>query len=95
MKLLSIQPSTRKEKKMMALFDNEGRAKTIHFGSKGADDFTITKDKQQRERYIARHKANEDWTKPDSAGALSRFILWGDSTNIHTNIAQFKKRFNL
>jgi hypothetical protein len=95
MKLLTIQPSTKADKKMMAMFENNGRTKTIHFGSKGMDDYTITKDREQRERYIARHQANEDWNKPDTAGALSRWILWGDSTSIHKNIADFKKRFGL
>ena len=95
MKLLTIQPSTKADKKMMAMFENNGRKKTIHFGSYGMDDYTITKDKEQRERYITRHRANEDWNKPDSAGALSRWILWGDSTSIHKNIADFKKRFGV
>ena len=95
MKLVSIEPSKKPAKKMTATFENNGRKKTIHFGSYGMDDYTITKDKEQRERYITRHRANEDWNKPDSAGALSRWILWGDSTSIHKNIADFKKRFGL
>ena len=28
-----------------------------------------------------------------TAGALSRWILWGDSKNINTNIKMFKKKF--
>jgi hypothetical protein len=95
MKLLSIQPSEKPDKKMKAMFEVNGRTRTIHFGQKKADDYTITKDRDQRDRYIMRHKANENWNKPDSAGALSRWILWGNSTNIHTNIAEFKKKFNL
>ena len=80
---------------MMALFDNNGRARTVHFGSRGADDYTITKDKEQRERYLARHKKDLDTKDPTRAGFLSYYILWGDSTNIHKNIAEFKKKFNL
>lgn len=95
MKLVSIQPSAKADKKYVANFEDKGRSKTIHFGSKGMDDYTITKDKEQRERYLTRHRANENWNKPDSAGALSRWILWGDSTSINKNIAVFKKRFNL
>ncbi len=95
MKLLTVQPSSKPDKKMMAMFEVNGRTRTIHFGQKKADDYTITKDKDQRDRYIMRHKSREDWTKPDSAGALSRWILWGNSTSIHTNIAEFKKKFNL
>lgn len=95
MKLLSIVPSDKPDKKMKAMFEVNGRTRTIHFGQKKADDYTITKDKDQRDRYLMRHKAREDWNKPDSAGALSKWILWGNSTNIHTNIAEFKKKFNL
>ena len=95
MKLLSIQPSEKPDKKMKAMFEVNGRTRTIHFGQKKADDYTLTKDKDQRDRYIMRHKTNENWNKPDSAGALSRWVLWGNSTNIHTNIAEFKKKFNL
>ena len=95
MKLLSIVPSEKPDKKMKAMFEVNGRTRTIHFGQKKADDYTITKDKDQRERYLTRHKTREDWNKPDSAGALSKWILWGNSTNIHTNIAEFKKKFNL
>jgi hypothetical protein len=95
MKLLTIQPSNRAGKKMMAMFDINGRSKTVHFGQKGADDYTITKDKEQRERYLDRHRAREDWADPTSAGALARWILWGPSTSIHDNIRTFKDRFNL
>jgi hypothetical protein len=95
MKLLSIVPSDKPDKKMKAMFEVNGRTRTIHFGQSKADDYTITKNKDQRERYLTRHKAREDWNKPDSAGALSKWILWGNSTNIHTNIAEFKKKFNL
>jgi hypothetical protein len=95
MKLVRIGKSTKAGKKMMAVFETDGRTKTIHFGSAGMDDYTITKDKEQRERYLNRHRANEDWNKPDSAGALSRWILWGDSTSITKNVADFKKRFAL
>ena len=38
----------------MAVFDNNGRKKTTHFGAKGMDDYTITHDANQRDRYRAR-----------------------------------------
>lgn len=94
MKLISIKPSTKSDKKMMAVFENNGRTKTVHFGSKGMDDFTKTRDEEQKKRYLARHRANENWNKPDSAGALSRWILWNKPTR-QASIADFKKRFNL
>ena len=97
MRLISISESPKTDKKLMAVFENSEtkRKKTIHFGAKGMDDYTITKDKAQRERYLTRHVKNENWNNPVSAGALSRFILWGASTSRATNIAEYRRRFNL
>jgi len=79
-------------KKYRAIFDN---GRHTDFGQHSADDYTKTHDKNQRQRYLTRHRANEDWTNPYKAGTLSKFILWGDSTDINVNIANYKKRFNL
>ena len=96
MKLVKIVQSDKRGKKLMAVFDtNNGRTKTIHFGQASADDYTIRKDKEQRTRYLSRHRNNENWSKPDTAGSLSRYILWGDSTSKQENIASFRRRFNL
>jgi len=68
--------------------------KHTDFGSKGMDDYTKPPhDKAQRARYLARHRANENWSNPRSAGSLSRHILWGDSTSIQANLASFKSKF--
>jgi hypothetical protein len=79
----------------MAVFDNDGRKKTVHFGAKGMDDYTITKDKEQRERYRTRHAKDLTTKDPSRAGFLSYYILWGDSTSRATNISSYKRRFNL
>lgn len=95
MKLLKIVKSDKPEKKMMAVFETDSkRTKTIHFGQKNADDYTITKDRAQMERYLTRHRANEQWSKADSAGALSRYVLWS-ATTLEEGIRNYKKRFNL
>jgi len=91
-----IKKSDKAGKKLMAVFTKDnGRTKTTHFGSAGMDDYTKTKDKAQRKRYLDRHRKNENWSNPESAGALSRWILWGPSTSRQENIRSFKKRFNL
>lgn len=92
-----IKSSTKEGKKMMATFSNSkgGRTKTIHYGSAGMDDYTKTRDKAQRSRYISRHRRNENWEVADTAGSLSRWILWGPSTSKRENISSFKRRFNL
>jgi len=76
----------------MAIFDN-GK-KTIHFGAKNMDDYTISKDKEQRERYIARHRSREDWTVCNTAGSLSYHILWSEPTRTEA-IRKYKSKFNL
>jgi len=96
MKLISITPSSSPGKKLMAKFlTDTGREKTTHFGSSGMDDYTLTQDKEQRERYRTRHKKDLETGDPTRAGFLSFWILWGDSTSRAANIAAYKKRFNL
>lgn len=78
--------------KYVGVFDDK---KHIPFGAKGYEDYTMHKNKLRRERYLNRHRSREDWTNPQTAGALSKYILWGESTNLQKNIQLFKKRFNL
>ena len=88
-----IKKSTKPQKKMMAIFTlKNGRKKTTHFGQAGAPDYTITKDKEQKARYIKRHRKNENWNNPVSAGALSRWILWEKESKA-ASITDYKKRF--
>jgi hypothetical protein len=95
-KLIKITKSTKPDKKMMAVFQNEdGSTKTTHFGAKGMDDYTITKDKEQRDRYRERHAKDLETKDPTRAGYLSFHILWGDSTSKRENIKNYKKKFNL
>jgi hypothetical protein len=86
-----IKPSTRKDKRYMAIFHDNS---TIHFGLKGGQTYIDHHDKKKRDAYIARHRVNEDWTKINS-GSLSRYLLWGDSTDLNTNIQKFKSKFNI
>lgn len=94
MKLKNVRKSGKKDKKYVATFTN-GKEKEIHFGAKGYSDYTIHKDAERRKRYLQRHKANEDWSKPDTAGSLSKHLLWGETTSLKKNIEKFKKKFNL
>ena len=95
MRLISIQPSTQEDKKLMATFllDN-GRTKTTHFGARGMSDFTQHKDRARRQLYLARHRPTENWDDPTTAGALSRWILWNLPT-LEASIEDFKRRFRL
>ena len=81
------------EKRYTATFKD---GKIVHFGQRGGSTYIDHNDKDKRAAYIARHSKNgENWSNPKTAGALSRYLLWGDSTSLRTNIASFKRRFNL
>ena len=94
MKLVSIKPATDGKHKLTAVFDNDGRTKTVHFGAKGYDDFTITHDTEQRDRYRKRHEKDLKTNDPTKAGYLSYYTLWNKPT-LAASIADYKKRFNL
>ncbi len=72
-----ITKSTRKDKKLMAIIDNN---KTIHFGATGYEDFTTHKDEKRKQNYMTRHKKNENWTDPNTPGFYAKNILWNKST---------------
>jgi hypothetical protein len=93
LKLIKIVKSTRPEKKYMAIFEKNGRIKTTHFGSFGMSDFTKHKNPERKKRYLSRHRKNENWNDPTSAGSLSKNILW-NKTSLRASIADYKRRFN-
>ena len=91
-----IKKSDKPGKKLMAVFTKDnGRTKTTHFGQATADDYTLTKDEEQRKRYRSRHKKDLSTGDYTRAGYLSYHILWGDSTSRKENIAAYKRKFNL
>jgi hypothetical protein len=90
MRFLSLEKSTKPDKKYVIKFTNPN--KTIHFGSKNSLTYLDHHDKTKRENYILRHKVREDWTKIN-AGSLSRYLQWGDSTNLQTNLTTYLKKF--
>jgi hypothetical protein len=91
MKLISVKKASPPHK-YVATFDD---GKQVKFGAAGYSDYTIHKDKERRERYLARHKANETWNDPQTPGSLAKHLLWGESTSFQTNLDLFKKKFNL
>ena len=95
-KLIKVVTSSNKKKKFDAIFKlDNGKEKKVSFGAKGMNDYTLTGDKEARERYRKRHKKDLKTNDPMRAGYLSYYILWGDSVDIKKNISSYKKRFNL
>ena len=95
MKLQSIKPTnSASEKRYTATFTSEGKQKTVHFGLKGGRTFIDHKDEKKKSAYLARHKVNENWNDPLTAGALARFILWNKPT-LQSSIKDFRRRFDM
>ena len=89
---MELRPATDGKHKWVAEFSDGTR---VSFGAKGYKDYTQHGDKLRRANYLKRHRTSETWTNPKTAGALSRWILWGDSTSLATNLADFRRRFSL
>ena len=91
-----IKPSTVGDKKYTATFlepPYKKVLKTVHFGLRGSSTYLDHRDILKRQNYIKRHKPNENWRDGMSAGALSRFILWGEKTTLNEAIRAYKQRF--
>ena len=84
-----LKKSKTKDKKYDAIIDGN---KTIHFGAKGYSDFTIHKDEERKGRYITRHKKNENWNDPMTAGFYAKNILW-NKTSVKASVEDTNKKF--
>jgi hypothetical protein len=95
LRLKSIRPSHRPEKKYDAVFEKDGREKVVSFGAAGMSNYTKHKNATRKQRYIRRHTGKgENWRKPDTPGALSRWILW-NKPSFRESVADYKRRFGL
>ena len=72
-----ISKSNKKDKKYDARIDGK---KTISFGAKGMDDYTITKDDEQKKRYLDRHRKNENPNDHNTASFYATNLLWNKKT---------------
>lgn len=91
---MKIESSVRKGKRYVAIFKD---GKRIHFGQMLGQTYIDHGEESKRAAYIARHSGSgrENWEDPYSPGALSRWLLWGDSPSLEENIRAFRKRFNV
>ena len=67
-----VAKSTKPDKRLQANFGN----KVVHFGAKGGATYIDHKDPKTKANWEARHKVRENWNDYDSAGALSKHVLW-------------------
>lgn len=65
--------------KFVAVFPDGHR---VRFGREGYSDYTLHKDPERMRRYLARHRAREDWSRSGARtpGFWSRWLLWSKPT---------------
>jgi hypothetical protein len=93
----TLEPATDQVHKWVGVFTDPVTKdeRRISFGAKGYEDYTMHRDPLRRLNYLSRHRTRENWNSPMTAGSLSRWLLWGDSTSLQTNVRRFKRRFGL
>jgi hypothetical protein len=66
----------------------------ISFGDSNGETYIDHNDKIKRKNYIKRHIVNEEWDTVN-AGSLSRYLLWGSSTDLRTNLLSYLNRYDI
>ena len=91
---MKVEKSNRKNKRFVAIFDDGDK---VHFGFKGGQTYLDHKDKEKRKNYRARHEVNEKkfYNDPKRPATLSRFLLWGEATNLNQAIKDYENKFNV
>ena len=86
-----IKKSTNSNKKFDAVIDGK---KKISFGQAGASDYTKHKDDDRKNRYVDRHRKNENWGKDgvETAGFWSKNVLWNKKT-LKDSVDDINKKF--
>jgi len=68
------------------------KIKSVQFGQVGYEDFTTHGDLQRKQNYIQRHSARENFNDPQTAGALSKHLLW-NRTTLSASYKDFRSKF--
>ena len=95
--LVGVYPSNTKNKKLVAVFNIDGKIKQVNFGSKNSKTFLDHNDPIKKENYIKRHTAlgTENFNDPVTPASLSMHLLWGPTNDLELNIQHFKNMFKL
>lgn len=72
------------------------KGEIVHFGAAGYSDYTKHKNPERKEKYVARHSANEKWGTNGllTAGFWARWILW-NKPSLDDSIRDTEKRFGI
>jgi len=90
MREVILKKSSNPDKKYDAFVEG----KKVSFGAKGYSDFTQHKDNERKQRYLDRHRKNENWNDLKTAGAWSKGILWNKPT-LKESMKSMESKFNI
>ena len=95
-KLIKVRRTPGQRKEFVAEFRTEdGRIRRVRFGTASNWITNRAKTEADRRAYVARHSAREDHTNPTKPGTLSRYLLWGESRSLRSNVQAFRRRFRV
>lgn len=89
-----IHKASPPHKYKVMLYKGDKKIKTISFGASGYSDYPTHKDIARKEKYIQRHKSNENWKDPLTPGFWSRWLLW-NKKSIKSSADDISKRFHM
>lgn len=81
-------------KKFAVAVSDGRRTKTIRFGDRRYQDYTMHKNPARKLAYQARHFKRENWKDPFTAGFWSRWLLW-NKPSLDQSIKDIQKRFKI
>jgi hypothetical protein len=95
LKFIKLDKSNRHSKNYVFIYRDGDQVIKVHFGSKGSSTYLDHHDKFKKRNYLKRHQAlGENWDAIN-AGSLSAFLLWGDSTDLKTNLYNYLNHFSI
>ena len=89
----TLQEGTGQKRFKVKFYDRTRKIKTVQFGDKNYDNFTIHKDEKRKELYKKRHHRDKIHD-PMTAGALSWWLLWNKKT-LKDSIEDYEDRFGI
>jgi hypothetical protein len=92
--LFTLQDGTSNKRYKAVFYDrNNKKVKTVQFGDKRYENYTIHKDEKRKELYLKRHH-RDNIDDPMTAGSLSWYLLWNKPT-MKDSIKDYERRFNI
>jgi hypothetical protein len=93
MRLIEFKPSTRPDRRFVAVFQDPERI--IHFGIPRINTYVDHGNKAIRDNHILRRKSfNEDYLRIDEQ-TLNTNVLWGPYRSVEGNLARVLSFFNV